>query len=67
MAGRQIDSDRAQRYVDRLLDEAEAAIPDLNWGIVRDRARAALAFDPENIDALAFEAAAERALGPSDR
>jgi serine/threonine protein kinase/tetratricopeptide (TPR) repeat protein len=30
-----------------------------------NRARAALAFDPENIDALAFEAAAERALGPS--
>ena len=56
-------SDRIQRQIDRLLDEAEAAVSDLNWGVVRDRTHAVLAFDPGNSDALTFQAAAERALG----
>jgi len=58
-------SDRAQRYVDQFLDEAEAAISDLNFGVVRDRAQVALAFDPENIGAPEFEVAAERTPGQS--
>ena len=55
-------SDRIQSQIDRLLNEAEAAVSDLNWGEVRDRAQAVLAFDPENSDALAFQDAAARAL-----
>ena len=35
----------------------------LNWEVVRDKAHAVLAFDPDNGDALAFQAAAERAHG----
>ena len=56
-------SDRIQRQVDRLLDEIEAAVSDLNWEVVRDKAHAVLAFNPDNSDALAFQAAAKRALG----
>jgi tetratricopeptide (TPR) repeat protein len=56
-------SERLKRQVDRLLDEAEDAVSQLNWATVRSRAQAVLAFDPENRDALAFLAAAERALG----
>ena len=58
-------SERAQRQIDRLLDEAEDAVSQLDWDIVRDRAQAVLAFDPENSDGLAFLAAAERAQGKS--
>ena len=58
-------SERAQRQIDRLLDEAEDAVSRLDWGIVRDRAQAVLAFDPENSDGLAFLAAAERAQANS--
>jgi len=58
-------SQRAQRQIDRLLDEAEDAVSQLAWGIVRDRAQAVLAFDPENSDGLAFLAAAERAQANS--
>ena len=58
-------SERAQRQIDRLLDEAEDAVTQLDWGIVRDRAQAVLAFDPENSDGLAFLAAAERAQANS--
>ena len=54
---------RIQKQIDRLLDEAEQASADRQWEIVRDRAQHALTFDPENADAIAFLAAAERALG----
>ena len=54
-------SDRIQRQIERLLDEAEAAVSDVQWDVVRDRAQSVLAFDPDNSDALAFKAAAERA------
>ncbi len=56
-------TERLKRQNERLLDEAENAVADLNWGIVRDRARAVLAFDPKNADATEFLAAAERAIG----
>lgn len=55
-------SERIQRRIDRLLDEADEAVVDLNWAIVRDRAQAALTLDPENGDALAFLAAAQRGI-----
>ena len=60
-------SDRIQRQIDQLLDEAEAAVSGLNWEVVRDRAQAVLAFDPDNSDALEYQAAAGRALGRPPR
>jgi tetratricopeptide (TPR) repeat protein len=56
-------TERLKRQIERLLDEAEQAVSQLNWEIVRARAEAVLAFEPNNGDALAFLAAAERALG----
>jgi len=58
-------SDRLQRRLERLLDEAEEAITQLDWRVVHDRAQAVLAIDPENSDGLAFLATAERALANS--
>jgi len=56
-------SDRLQRQVERLLDEAEEAISKFDWEALLQRAQAVLAMDPENSDGLAFLATAERALG----
>ena len=56
-------SQRIQRQIDRLLDEAEEAAAGRNWETVRDRAQHALTFDPDNADATGFLSAAERALG----
>ncbi len=39
-------SERVQRQIERLLDEAEEAIAQLNWVVVRDRAQAVLAISP---------------------
>ena len=47
-------SERVQRQVDRLLDEAEQASEREDWETVRNRARRVLAFDPDNKDAQAF-------------
>ncbi|MBI4498131.1 MAG: hypothetical protein HY689_09560 [Chloroflexi bacterium] len=58
-------SERVQRQIDRLLDEADEAVRQLNWLAVRDRAQAALGLDPDNSDARTYLAAAERALGES--
>ena len=55
-------SERIQRQIDRLLDEAEEAASELDWAVVRDRATAVLAYQSENPDALAHLAAAEKAL-----
>ena len=55
-------SDRLQRRLERLLDEAEEAITQLVWRVVHDRAQAVLAIDPDNSDGLAFLATANRAL-----
>jgi len=54
-------SERLQRQIDGLLDEAEAAVRALDWMTVRNRTAAVLAFDPENTDARTFLDAAERA------
>jgi len=56
-------SDRRIRRIERLLDDAEEAVSALEWDVVRDRAQAVLAFEPDNVDALDLLAAAERSLG----
>ena len=58
-------SERVQRQIDRLLDEAEVGISQSDWALARDRSQNVLALDPENADALAYLAAAGRALGTS--
>ena len=55
-------SERSQRRIERLLDEADEAVTQLDWGTVRDRATAVIALDPDNNDAHTLLAAAERAL-----
>ena len=56
-------SDRLQRQIARLLDEADQAITQEDWAIVSSRARSVLAIDPESTEGLAYLAAAERAIG----
>lgn len=58
-------SERIQCHIDRLLDEVDEAMRQLNWEQVRDRSQAVLNLDPNNQDALTFLAGAERALGGS--
>ena len=53
-------SDRLQRQIDRLLDEAEEAIPGQEWATVGDRTHSVLRLDPENSDALSYLAAANQ-------
>ncbi len=53
---------RIQRRIDRLLDQIEEEADQLNWPAVLERAKAVLAYDPENQDAGSFLTAAERAL-----
>ena len=56
-------SERIQRRIDSLLDEADLAIASEDWPTVASRARSVLAIDPANADAIAYLAAAERASG----
>ncbi len=49
---------RVQRTIERLLGEAEDAISQSDWAVVRDRAQNVLALDHDNRDALAFVEAA---------
>ncbi|MFQ6028925.1 MAG: serine/threonine-protein kinase PknK, partial [Dehalococcoidia bacterium] len=56
-------SERMQRQIDRLLDEAEDAAAQRDWQVVLDRAEHVLTFDPNNVDGIAFLGAAQRALG----
>ena len=58
-------SERLQRQIERLLDEADQAITQEDWSTVGSRARSVLAIDPENTEGTAYLAAAERALGTS--
>ncbi len=53
-------SERVQRRIDRLLDQAEEAMDSLNWDAVRDYAHAVLGLDPTNSDALAYIDSAQR-------
>ena len=56
-------SERILRQIDRLLDEADAAISKFDWESVCQCAQAVLALDPANSDGAAILAAANRALG----
>ena len=56
-------SDRLQRQVDRLLDEAADAVAQGDWALVRDCSQRALVVDPGNQEALSFMAVAERGIG----
>src|SRR5438309_11793781 len=47
-------SERLQRQIDRLLDQAEAAVDRADWATVRDRAEAVLRVEPQNADAAAY-------------
>ena len=58
-------SERTQRRIDSLLDEAEEAIAQLDWQVVKSRAQAVSALDPTNPDAINYLAAAHRALSGS--
>ena len=58
-------TERVRRQIDRLLDEAEAAISQLDWELVRDRAMAVLTIDPDNADTDADLESATHALGTS--
>ena len=58
-------SERVQRRIDILLDEADQAIAQSDWSVVRDRAQNVLALDPNNGDAATFLATADRALASS--
>lgn len=60
-------SERIQRRIENLLDEADAALVERDWAIVLDRAQTVLHIDPDNSEALTFSAAAERALGTPPR
>ncbi len=59
-------SERVQRRIDSLLDQADEAVVVQDWGIVRSRAESVLAFDPENEDAAQYIHAANRAQNPSE-
>ncbi len=60
-----MSSSRVRRHIDWLLDAAGAGVRAGNWHLVRDRAEAALAFEPDNVDARAFlEAAVRQLAGP---
>ena len=54
-------TERLQRRIESLLDEADEAIAKSDWALVRDRAHNVLALDPDNPDAQALVAAAGRA------
>jgi serine/threonine protein kinase/class 3 adenylate cyclase len=59
-------SERLQRRIDALLEDADAAMARLDWATVAERARAVLAADPENEDGLAYLAMAERGLATGE-
>ncbi len=56
-------SERVQRRIDRLLDDAESAADRHDWLSVLECVRGVLALDSRNEDALAFQSMAEKAQG----
>ena len=58
-------SERIQRRIENLLDEADAALVERDWATILDLAQTVLALDPDNADALTFSAAAGRSVGNS--
>ena len=59
-------TERLRRRIENLLDEAEAAISQHDWEMVRGHAQSVLALDPDNPDGIALIEAAERAAGALD-
>jgi type II secretory pathway component HofQ len=55
-------SDRVQRHIDALLDDAEQAARAQEWERARELCEQVLTLDPENADARAFLAVAVRGL-----
>ena len=53
-------SERLQRQIDRLLDEADQAMGQRRWDLVRQHCQDVLDLDPDNADARAYLAAMER-------
>ena len=60
-------SDRIQRQIDRLLDEAEAASARVDWTVVKEHAELVQTIDPGNPDAEEFPTAAERGISGASR
>ena len=56
-------TERLRRRIEHLLDEAEEAISQHDWDVVRGHAQSVLALDPDNPDGVALIEAAERATG----
>ncbi len=56
-------TERIQRRIEILLDEADEAVAQSDWPAVRDRAQNVLRLDPENKDALAVQAGDIESLG----
>ena len=54
-------SERIQRQIERLLDQAEEAISTGDWSAARMHAQSVLALDESNTDAQAYIAAADKA------
>ena len=57
-------SERLQRRIDSLLDEADEAVAAEDWDAVSARCRSVLALDPDNVDATEYLAAAKRSAVP---
>ena len=61
-------SERIQRHIDRLLNDADGAVARFDWDAVRQCAEAVLRLDPANVDALSFlRAAYTMTLAPVTR
>ena len=56
-------SERIQRSIDALLDEADESYFGHQGDLAEDRAGTALGLDPDNLDALAILSAIERMTG----
>jgi len=57
-------SERVQRRIDRLLDDAEQAMDQHDWALALAQAQAVLELDPDNSDAASFLAACGRSRIP---
>ena len=60
-----MQSERIQRQIDRLLDQADQAIANRDWTAVVEHAQSVLRLNSDNSDALAYLAAAKRDSGKS--
>ena len=55
-------SERIQKCIDRLVDQAEEALENQDWHLALEVSEAALGLDPDNEDASAFLDSARRVL-----